>query len=119
MTPDAMTPELRARLLDRLAVRSDRLAKMAAIDAPTGVLALMAVHVTTTAILLLGEKFAQTVIEKMVMYLRENNGICLCGNALMAPGENLCQACIDQVEQEDREITREMAMFKPTKGQPS
>lgn len=119
MTPDVMTPELRTRLLDRLAVRSDRLSKMAAINAPTSVLALMAAHVTTTAILLLGEQFAQTVIEKMVMHLREGNGICLCGNGLLAPGQNLCQPCIDQVEKEDQEIAREMAIFRPTKGQPS
>lgn len=116
MTPDVMTPELRARLLDRLAVRSDRLSKMAAINAPTSVLALMAAHVTTTAILLLGEKFAQTVIGKMVMYLREGNGICLCGNGLLAQGQNLCQPCIDQMDAFDQQIEQEMAMHRPAKG---
>lgn len=119
MKGDRMTPELRARLLERLSVRSDRLAKMAAINAPTPVLALMAAHVATTSILLLGETFAQTVIEKMVTYLRDANGICLCGNSELAPGENLCQPCIDEVTKHDRECEEHLAMYRPAKGQPS
>ena len=114
-----MTPELRARLLERLAARSERLMKMAAINAPTPVLAMMAEHVATTSMLLLGEKFASAVISKMVMALREQNGICLCGNGLMAPGQPLCQPCIDQVDKDDRECEEHLAMHRAAKGQPS
>lgn len=114
---DDMTPELKARLMERLSVRADRLSKMAAQVGPSSVVAFMAEHVVTTAILLLGDKFADAVFSKLIISLRDSNGICMCGNGLKAEGEPLCQPCIDQVEEDDRQCEEHLAMYRPTRGE--
>lgn len=55
--PDKLTPELEAHLRELIHHRAERLAKVAALPScPVGILALMAEHVTHTAMLLCGTR---------------------------------------------------------------
>lgn len=119
MSEPTMTPDLEQRLRDRLQVRSERLAKIVALNGPPSVVALMAEHVTTTAILLLGEKFSDAVFRKLLISLRENSGICMCGLGEKVPTEGLCAACVAECEADDRELDQALAMDAPAKGQVS
>jgi hypothetical protein len=120
MSEPTMAPELEQRLRVRLQARAERLATIAAMPhAPTVVVALMAEHVVTTAILLCGDKFANAVFTKLIINLREANGICMCGNGLKAEGEPLCQPCIDEVDKHDREADEHLALHAPAKGRVS
>ncbi len=114
-----MTPELRAQLQERLQDRAERLAKVAAIPGcPLPVLALMAEHVTTTAMLLFGDEMARKLFDRVVSGLRDGAGICICGEAL-THGQPLCEKCDKELAAVDIEIDQFEAMDRPVKGQPS
>lgn len=86
---------------------------------PSAVVALMAAHVATTSILLLGKTFADQVFEKLLTAYRETNGICMCGDAMLVEGQPLCASCLAQVEADDRDCEEHLALLRPAKGQVS
>lgn len=115
-----MTPDLEQRLRERLATRAERLVKLAVMPhCPTVVLALVSEHVTTTAMLLLGQAFSLKVFEKLLICLREQNGVCFCGTGMKQPGQPLCERCLEDMDQVDREIDQMVAMDAPAKGRVS
>lgn len=119
MTADEMTPELRANLQERMRHRADRLARIAALPScPLPVIALMAEHVTATAMLLCGEDMARRMFNRVVSGLRDGHGICVCGNAL-THGLPLCAGCEKEMADVDKEMDQVAAMYRPIKGQPS
>lgn len=114
-----MTSELRDDLQQRLKHRADRLARVAAIPGcPLPVLALMAEHVTATAMLLCGDEMARKLFDRVLTGLRDGHGICICGNAL-THGKPLCAACEKEMVDFDLEMDRSEALQRPTKGRPS
>lgn len=114
-----MTPELRAVLQERIRHRAERLARVAAMPhCPDPVLALMAEHVTATAMLLCGEDMAKRLFDRVVSGLRDGHGICICGKAHTF-GKPLCVACEREMEDLDKELDQIEVMQRETKGQPS
>lgn len=102
-----MDSELRMHLLERLAHRSKRLATVASGAAPDPVIAMMARHVTETAMVLLGEAFTRDVLETLFDTLAESHGICrFCHARPRIENKGMCQVCWDTAASDD-EITDE------------
>ena len=109
-----MDKELRARLLERLVHRADRLARCATSTHPAsnidGVLALMAGHVTRTAMMLLGESFSREMWSYMFDSLAESQGICrFCNARPLRDDKTMCQVCWDQAASDDEITDEELA----------
>ena len=106
MAKHDLSPELRAHLLERMQHRAGRLVTVAAMpSAPDTVIALMAKHVTETAILLCGPDFAQWVLEMVFDATAETHGICrFCHVRPLRDDKTMCQVCWDTAASDD-EIT--------------
>jgi hypothetical protein len=101
-----MDANLRAELLDRLSRRAARLAECTATSHPArhvdAIIAMMARHVTDTAIVLLGEIFAREMFSHIFDNLAESYGICrFCHERPLRDDHTMCQACWDQAEYDD------------------
>lgn len=98
-----LSPELRKVLLERLAHRSTRLAKVAAIAAcPDVVLTLMADQVVQTVMLLCGPRFTEQVLSTVFDQTAEAHGICrFCHKQPLRNDRTMCQACWDQARKDD------------------
>lgn len=109
-----MDPALRAQLLDRLAHRAARLAACASVNHPAHnidtILALMARHVATTAMALLGETFSREVFSSLFETHLESYGICrFCGVRPLRKKGVMCQVCWDQAASDDEITDDELA----------
>lgn len=101
---DKMTPQLRADLQERLRHRAERLARITAVPGcHSAVIALMAEHVTATAMLLCGDDMAKRLFGRVISRLRDDHGICVCGNANTL-GKPLCAACDQEMSAIDVEL---------------
>lgn len=112
----AMDKELRARLIERLSYRADRLARCAASNHPAhnidGVIAMMAGHVTRTAMVLLGDTFAQEMWTQMFDSFFESQGICrFCRARPLRDDKTMCQMCWDQAASDDEITDGELAVL--------
>ena len=101
-----MDPILRTRLLERLSYRADRLAKCAAAIHPASkvdnIIAMMACHVTDTAVILLGETFAREMFAHVFDNAAEAFGVCrFCRARSLREDRTMCQVCWDQAESDD------------------
>ncbi len=111
--PEKMDPELRARLLDRLNHRAQRLADCAAASHPArtidGILAMMARHVTDTAIILLGETFAREMFSHIFDNSADAFGVCrFCHVRPLRDDRTMCQVCWDQASSDDKITDEEL-----------
>ena len=117
-----MDADLQKHLLERLAHRAERLAKIARLphgNIPT-ILGLMTEHVVSTAVLLFPEEVSRSLLTKIITDRRDATGICFCGNRKIADGKiKLCQKCIDNCDSIDKELDAQEAMDRPTIGEPS
>jgi len=115
-----MNQELKLRLMTSLARRAGDLAKCADLGAPRPVLALMAVNVTTTLILLLGRDFAAAFFHRMMTAYADTLGICICGKNEVVESLGLCRDCDKQLEADDNDAEVQLALLeRPTRGRPS
>lgn len=116
-----MSEQLRAQLLERLAHRAKRLAACAASTHPAskfdGVLALMAGHVTRTAMVLLGEHFARDMWAHLFDAYVESQGVCrFCRARQLRDDGTMCQVCWDQAESDDAITDEELAALQHADG---
>lgn len=111
-----MTPELSTLLLDRLRHRAERLASVAAVPGiPLAIVALMAEHVTATAMVLCGDEMSKRIYSRLMSSLRDAHGICVCGGAL-THGEPLCATCTKEFDDMDAEADRLAMMARAPEG---
>lgn len=106
-----MDQGLRARLLERLSHRAARLAAVTAASHPAShidtIIAMMARHVTDTAIVLLGPEFARQMFDHIFDRHAESYGVCaFCHARPLRADRTMCQVCWDQAES-DEDITDE------------
>jgi len=100
-------PELREHLLERLGHRAERLSKVAQLDAPVNVIALMTEHVITTAMLVCGDELAHALFRKAMGAIRERDGICsLCGERPLVPATKVCVVCEAEMMAMDEELDK-------------
>lgn len=109
-----MDKQLRARLMERLSHRADRLAQCSAPTHPASgidtVIAMLAGHVTRTAMVLLGESFAREMWENLFNTLAESQGICrFCRARPLRDDGTMCQMCWDQAASDDEITDEELA----------
>lgn len=111
-TKEPMDPALRAHLIERLSHRAERLAKVARM-APSldAVLAMMAGHVTRTAMVLLGETFAREMLGHVFDDLAEASGVCrFCHVRPLRDDRTMCQVCWDNVASDDEMTDDDLAI---------
>ena len=111
MSEPRMDKALRAQLLERLSHRAKRLADITAEGHPVRhvdtVIAMMARHVTETAMVLLGETFAREVFSHLFEDMTQAFGICrFCRARTLREDGTMCQMCWDQAQSDD-DITDE------------
>lgn len=98
-----MDLQLQMHLVERLSHRAERLAKVARM-APTcdSVIAMMAGHVTRTAMVLLGETFAREMWGHVFDDLSEGMSVCrFCHVRPLRDDRTMCQVCWDNAASDD------------------
>ena len=113
-TEPKMDPQLRARLVEQLHHRAQRLADCTQITHPAhlinAIIALMAGHVARTAMVLLGDDFSRDLLEHLFDGLAEDHGICrFCRARPLRDDKTMCQFCWDQASSDDEITDDELA----------
>lgn len=115
------TGETRDRLLDSVHRRATELARITAPGHPgrlvDHVIARISENLLSTVLMVIGPEFERHWSSKIFDMRAQSHGVCkFCHEQPLVEERGMCQVCWDQVEEDDRQLDRDLAMDEDPKG---